>query len=123
MTEADPVLRVFVQLAGESVPVEVRRKDIYLCEIPDDVELASPVPRVLALDPSRGRLAFPAGLDVQQVWVQSSYGFSGDLGGGPYDRSAAVRAANQTVGDRRLGGRQRRRLLRHRRSGRSASRT
>ena len=30
-------------------------------------------------------------------WVQSSYGFSGDLGGGPYDRSAAVRAANQTV--------------------------
>jgi hypothetical protein len=97
MTEADPVLRIFVQLAGESVPVEVRREDIYLCEIPDDVELTSPVPRVLALDPSRGRLAFPAALDVQQVWVQSSYGFSGDLGGGPYDRSAAVRAANQTV--------------------------
>ena len=97
MTEADPVLRVFVQLAGESAPVEVRREDIYLCEIPDDVELASPVPRVLGLDPSRGRLAFPAALTVQQVWVQSSYGFSGDLGGGPYDRSAAVRAANQTV--------------------------
>lgn len=97
MTEADPVLRVFVQLAGECVPVEVRREDIYLCEIPDHVELASPVPRVLALDPSRGRLAFPSGLDVQQVWVQGSYGFSGDLGGGPYDRSAAVRAANQTV--------------------------
>jgi hypothetical protein len=97
MTEADPVLRVFVQLAGESAPVEVRREDIYLCEIPDDVELASPVPSVLVLDPSSGRIAFPAALTVQQVWVQSSYGFSGDLGGGPYDRSAAVRAANQTV--------------------------
>jgi len=95
MSETDPVLRVFVQLAGESTPVEVQRKDIYLCEIPDEVELASPVPRVIALDPARGRIALPQGLDVQAVWTQSSYGFSGDLGGGPYDRGAAVRAANQ----------------------------
>jgi hypothetical protein len=94
MTADDPVLRVFARLAGESVPVEVRREDIYLCEIPDDVELASPVPRALALDPSRGRVAFPGALDVEEVWVQSSYGFSGDIGGGPYDRSAAVRAAS-----------------------------
>jgi hypothetical protein len=97
MTEDDPVLRVFARLAGESVPVEVRREDIYLCEIPDDVELASPVPRALALDPSRGRFAFPAALDVEEVWVQSSYGFSGDSGGGPYDRNAAVRATSQSL--------------------------
>ena len=97
MTADDPVLRVFVRLAGESLPVEVRREDIYLCDIPDEVEFASPVPRALALDPSRGRLAFPAGLAVDEVWVQSSYGFSGDIGDGPYDRSAAVRAANQSV--------------------------
>ena len=97
MTDSDPVLRIFARLAGETVPVEVPREDIYLCEIPDDVELASPVPRAVALDPARGRLAFPTALDVQAVWTQSSYGFSGDLGGGPYDRSAAVRAANQTV--------------------------
>jgi hypothetical protein len=94
MTADDPVFRVFVRLAGESLAVEVRREDIYLCEIPDAVELASPVPRALALDPARGRLAFPAALDVEDVWVQSSYGFSGDLGGGPYDRTAAVRAAS-----------------------------
>jgi len=98
MTESDPVLRVFVRLAGESTPVEVRREDIYLCEIPDEVELGSPPPRALALDPARGRMAFPGGLTVQDVWVQASYGFSGDLGGGPYDRSAAVRAANAAVG-------------------------
>jgi hypothetical protein len=97
MIEGDPVLRVFARLAGESVPVEVRREDIYICEIPDDVELASPVPRALALDPSRGRLAFPAALDVEEVWVQSSYGFSGDTGGGPYDRNAAVRATSQSL--------------------------
>jgi hypothetical protein len=96
MTPDDPVLRVFARLAGESVPVEVRREDIYLCDIPGDVALASPAPRALALDPSRGRLAFPAALDVDQVWVQSSYGFSGDTGGGPYDRSAAVRTANRS---------------------------
>ena len=83
------------------MPVEVRREDIYLCEIPDDVELASPVPRALALDPARGRLAFPAGLDVQEVWVQSSYGFSGDLGGGPYDRERG--GACGEPGDRARG--------------------
>ena len=56
------------------------------------------MPRALALDPVARphRVSRPA-LDVQDVWVQSSYGFSGDLGGGPYDRSAAVRAANQSV--------------------------
>jgi hypothetical protein len=97
MTEREPVLRVFVRLAGESTPVEVRREDIYLCEIPDDVELGSPQPRALALDPARGRIAFPVGLPVHEVWMQASYGFSGDLGGGPYDRSAAVRDTNKAV--------------------------
>ena len=97
MTASDPVLRIFLRLAGETTPVEVRREDIYLCEIPDEVEFGSPMPRALALDPARGRIAFPAGLAVQDVWVQASYGFSGDLGGGPYDRSASVRAANAAV--------------------------
>jgi hypothetical protein len=97
MTPTDPVLRVWIRLANETVPAEVQRENMYLCEIPDDVELASPVPRVLALDPALGRLAFPAGLEVREVWVQSTYGFSGDMGGGPYGRDASVRAANQTL--------------------------
>jgi hypothetical protein len=98
MTAGDPVLRIFVRLAGEPAPVAVRREDIYLCEIPDEVEFGSPLPRALALDSARGRIAFPAGLAVQDVWVQSSYGFSGEMGGGPYDRRAAMRAANAAVG-------------------------
>ena len=97
MTDTDPVLRVWARLDGESDPVEIRREDMYLCEIPDDVELASPVARAFALDPARGRLAFPSSLDVREVWVQSSYGFSGDLGGGPYDRGDAVRRANRSL--------------------------
>ena len=97
MTETDPVLRVWARLAGEGSPVEVRREDMYFCEIPDAVELALPTPRALAFDPTRGRLAFARGLDVREVWVQSSHGFSGDLGGGPYDRGASVRAANASV--------------------------
>ncbi|AXV77033.1 MULTISPECIES: hypothetical protein [Ralstonia solanacearum species complex] len=98
MTGDDPALRVFVRLERENTPTEVRREDIYLCEIPDAVDLASPQPRALALDVARGRLAFPPGLPVREVWVQSSYGFSGDLGGGPYDRSASIRAANAVTG-------------------------
>ena len=98
MTADDPVLRVFVRLVGEDGPVEVQREDIYICELPDEVEFGSPLPRALAIDPERGRIAFPPGLPVHEVWMQSSYGFPGDLGGGPYDRSAAVRAANAAVG-------------------------
>lgn len=43
----------------------------------------------LAVDPVRGRIAFPAGakLPATSLEVSYVYGFSGDLGAGPYDRS------------------------------------
>ena len=97
MTPADPVLRIWARLAGENTPVEVRREDIYFCALPDEVLLASPVPRAVALDPARGRLAFAPTLAVDEVWTQHSYGFPGDLGGGPYDRNDAVFEANRGV--------------------------
>jgi hypothetical protein len=97
MTADDPVLRLWVRLAGESQPVEVRREDIYICTIPHAVELEIPTPRACALDPMRGRLAFPAALPVREVWVQHRYGFSGDLGGGSYDRGDAAIAASQAI--------------------------
>lgn len=108
MTERDPVLRCFVQLAGETLPVEVPREDICICEIPDTVELALPTPRALALDLRRGRIGFPAALEVERVWLHAAHGSVADIGGGPYERSAALRAANRaadgSTADQDVGG-------------------
>jgi hypothetical protein len=94
MTEDAPVLRVFAQLAGETLPVEIPREDICICDIPDTVELALPTPRVAALDVQRGRIGFPAALDVERVWLHAAHASVADLGGGPYDRGPALRAAS-----------------------------
>ena len=45
-------------------------------------------PIALSVDPVRGRIAFPAGVTPTSVEVSYVYGFSGDIGAGPYDRSA-----------------------------------
>ncbi|WP_404299725.1 hypothetical protein [Alicycliphilus denitrificans] len=97
MTQAAPVLRVFARLAGETLPVEVAREGLWICEIPDAVEQALPTPRVAALDVRRGRIAFAAGLNVQQVWLQAAHGSVADIGGGPYDRGDALRAASRSL--------------------------
>lgn len=47
--------------------------------------------RQVAVDPVLGRLAIPAGTAVPEfVQVSYAYGFSGDVGGGPYDRRASA---------------------------------
>jgi hypothetical protein len=97
MTEVDPVLRVWVRQVSEAVPTEVRREDMYWCAIPAAAESQLPLARTMAFDPARGRLSFARWLDLAEVWVQASYGFSGDLGGGPYERAASVRAAGAQV--------------------------
>ncbi|WP_326538112.1 hypothetical protein [Pseudorhodoferax sp.] len=99
MTATDPVLRIFVQLDGEALPVEVPADDICICDIPDTVELADPPPRVPALDLLRGRMAFPAALPVQRVWLHAAHGSVADIGGGPYDRGAALRTASAQLSD------------------------
>ncbi|NEP19055.1 MAG: hypothetical protein F6J97_19520, partial [Leptolyngbya sp. SIO4C1] len=45
---------------------------------------------VVAVDPTKGRLAFLERVPPQQVEVSYAYGFSGDIGGGPYSRSEPV---------------------------------
>ena len=94
MTADAPVLRVFAQLAGETLPVEIPREDLCICDIPDTVELALPTPRVAALDVARGRIGFPAALEVQRVWLHAAHASVADIGGGPYDRGPALRAAS-----------------------------
>ena len=41
----------------------------------------------LAVDPVRGRIAFPAGITPDSMEVSYTYGFSGEVGAGPYDRT------------------------------------
>jgi hypothetical protein len=48
------------------------------------------VPIQVSVDPVLGRVAFPAGVVPASVQVTYSYGFSADLGGGPYDRTSSV---------------------------------
>ena len=78
-----------VVLDGAAIPPE----NIYICDIADQGSpvsdwsrpAAGPTPTV-AVDPERGRLSFPTGVTPQSVAVSYQYAFSGDLGGGPYDR-------------------------------------
>lgn len=47
-------------------------------------------PITAAFDPVRGRIAFPDGVEPAGVHVSHALAAPGDLGGGPYDRSAAI---------------------------------
>ncbi|HWC95596.1 MAG TPA: hypothetical protein VG456_02570 [Candidatus Sulfopaludibacter sp.] len=48
----------------------------------------------LSVDPVRGRIAFPAGIVPTSVEVSYTYAFSGDVGAGPYDRTAWLTGAD-----------------------------
>ena len=43
-----------------------------------------------AVDPVLGRITFPTGVTIDKVQVVYNYGFSGDVGGGPYDRQDSL---------------------------------
>jgi len=102
-----PVLQVFVN--GE--PNAVKEEEILICDlsawhIPDATKTYTltdgtkiPLPIRVAVDPVLGRVTFPAAPSVNQVLVDYSYGFSGDMGGGPYDRSNAIRALRSLDGE------------------------
>ncbi|HXM58321.1 MAG TPA: hypothetical protein VOB72_23170, partial [Candidatus Dormibacteraeota bacterium] len=77
--EPDPVLRVWTA-AGPVAPADLR-----VC----DLDAWSPPAAGLAVDPVRGRLV-AADARFTPVAIDFAYGFAGDLGGGPYDRRAAV---------------------------------
>ncbi len=98
-----PVVRVFF---GEP-PTEIPPEQIQVCDLsqwrrpttprtyrrsssdpPVDVEL----PIAVAVDPVLGRLAFPVDHVPAHQRVIFSYAFSGDLGGGPYNRLDSVRS-------------------------------
>jgi hypothetical protein len=45
---------------------------------------------VVAVDVARGRIAFSAEQTTGQLFVDYTYGFSADIGGGPYDRAGTL---------------------------------
>lgn len=85
--------------------VEVLPQEILICDLSDwrrppgqvsyrptnkRADDPSPDPKLpiqVAVDPVLGRLTFPAGVTVARVEVDYCYGFSADMGGGPYERA------------------------------------
>lgn len=69
--------------------------DVDVCDLSDDgaAWAHAPADRV-AIDPERGRIAFPSGAPPPAtVLVDLHYGFPFDLGGGPYERAASFAEA------------------------------
>ncbi len=65
-----------VTFAGTTAGPEPDAETVYLLGLKDR----------LGIDVRLGRIAFPLGATVGEVRADLTYGFSGDLGGGPYDR-------------------------------------
>jgi hypothetical protein len=95
-----PVLQIFTRpdpgsAFTEVPPAEILVADLSLWQRPPETkdyrptgsDQAEPLPIALAVDPQSGRITFPSGHEPDGVEVSFAYGFSGDLGGGPYDRS------------------------------------
>ena len=51
----------------------------------------------VSVDPVLGRLAFPSGITPDRVEVSYAYGFSGDMGGGPYERRGSSSESDSSV--------------------------
>ena len=95
----NPILQVFAD------GVEISPDQIVVCDISDlsAADWRRPLPAksytpagggpavnlniAASVDPVRGRIAFPAGKLPKLIEVAYNYGFSADIGAGPYDRS------------------------------------
>jgi len=82
-----PTFEVFID--GD----EIAAADLLICDLSGEPAAADSswqrpdTTRRIALDPKLGRLALPQGTAIpKNLWVSYAYGFSGDVGGGPYNR-------------------------------------
>ncbi len=85
---SDPVLEVWTRTIASDPFAPILPEEMQICNL-DGTNQPSASFKV-AVDPALGRLAFPAGATPDAVQVSYAYGFSGDLGGGPYNRRASV---------------------------------
>ena len=79
-----PVLEVFTSAAATGPAPAGRSGEARGCRSPALAAAADP--GTVGLDPVLGRLTFPAGEEPERVEASYAYGFSHDIGGGPYDR-------------------------------------
>ena len=96
------VLEIFINGAAAVRPEEILICDLSAWPLPDATKtyqrtdgtsVAQPI-RV-AVDPRLGRMTFPTTETPGEVLVGYAYGFSGDVGGGPYSRRDAVEAVGK----------------------------
>jgi hypothetical protein len=106
---ASPVFQVFLNGESEPVPPEelvichldpwhpTADKKTYSRPKPGDpgVTETEEYPVKAAVDPVNGRIAVSDPGAVSQVQVSYSYAFSGDVGGGPYNRRASIESVLQ----------------------------
>ncbi len=77
-------------------PLEVMCKDLSAWD--------RPPAKTVAVDVVRGRITFPAGEEPKQDLIVSyNYGFSADIGGGPYDRRERMAATSDPFVEFRVG--------------------
>jgi hypothetical protein len=94
--DSQPVVRVVFEDGG--VRTQVAPEQIAICDLSDPDDPPATGWRrpdearglTVGVDPVLGRLALPAGVSHDGVEVAYAYGFPGDLGGGPYDRTASI---------------------------------
>jgi hypothetical protein len=79
----DPVLRLYLD-GAEVPPAELTVCDLSTWRRPTAAGVAA------AVDPVLGRIALPTGSAPAAVEISYSYAFSGNVGGGPYDRTGTV---------------------------------
>jgi hypothetical protein len=83
-----PFIEVMICDLGEISATDWRRPLSSKSYTPSGGGPAVSMPIALAVDPVRGRITFPTGVAPVSVEVAYTYGFSGDVGAGPYDRTA-----------------------------------
>ena len=101
-----PVFRIFTRATPTAAFAEIPAAEILVADLslwqlpptskqytPAGSGTSQPEPVSVAVDPKLGRIAFPSGTSRDAVEVDYAYGFSGDMGGGPYDRSSFADAS------------------------------
>ena len=107
-----PVFRVFMVTDGSHE--EISPEEILICNLsdwripPTEIDYPAPTatvsrPIMAAVDPVLGRLVLPASLLPDEVLVSHSYGFSGDVGAGPYNRTVFTRDVLNRAPDWQVG--------------------